>query len=133
MQCFRCGVCCVKFQAYLTLREAKKIARNMGLPWELWRAKYTDPRWPGTESLLIIHQNGACVFLERNAENLSTRCLIHDFEPSACSGWLAGWEKQECRDGLLAAWGLTIDRQGEIEGPAEKIREFSAFIASFSC
>jgi Fe-S-cluster containining protein len=132
MQCFRCGVCCVKYQAYVTLREAKRIARAMGEPWDLWRAKYTDPRWPGTESLLLIHHNGACVFLKRDADNKSTCCLIHDIEPSACSGWLAGWDKRECREGLLAGWELNIDKHGEIEGPAEKIKEFDDFTASLS-
>ena len=132
MQCFRCGVCCVKYQAYMTLREAKKIARKMAMPWELWRAKYTDPRWPGTESLLIIHGDGGCVFLQRDENGLSTHCLIHDFEPSACSGWLAGWDKPECREGLLKGWGLTLDQHGELEGPAEKIKEFASFLTALS-
>jgi Fe-S-cluster containining protein len=116
----------------MTLREAKKIARKTGEPWELWRAKYTDPRWPGTESLLLIHQNDACVFLKRDENSRSTLCLIHDVEPSACRGWFTGWDKRECREGLLAGWGLTIDHYGDLEGPAEKIREFNAFMASLS-
>ena len=132
MQCFRCGVCCVKYQAYMTLREAKKIARKMAVPWELWKAKYTDPRWPGTESLIIIHENGGCIFLKRDENGISTHCLIHDFEPSACSGWLAGWDKSECREGLLAGFGLTLDQHGELEGPSEKIKEFATFLASLS-
>ncbi len=130
MQCFRCGVCCVKYQAYLTLKEAKRIAREMGEPWELWRAKYTDPRWPGTESLLLIHQNGACIFLKHNDNGKMTACLIHPVRPAACKEWLAGWAQPECREGLLKNWELTVNRQGDIEGPAEKIRDFAAFIAS---
>ncbi len=30
MECIRCGICCTRYQAYLTLREAKRIAREMG-------------------------------------------------------------------------------------------------------
>jgi Fe-S-cluster containining protein len=132
MQCFRCGVCCVKYQAYLTLREAKRIARSMGEPWASWRAKYTDPRWPGSESLLLSHQNGACVLLKRGTDDNITRCLIHDVEPSACSGWRAGWDKRECREGLLTGWGLTINQGGELEGPVEKIRAFDGFTTTLS-
>jgi Fe-S-cluster containining protein len=132
MRCFRCGVCCVKYQAYMTLREAKKIARAMGEPWDLWRAKYTDPRWPGTESLLLIHRDGACVFLKREDNGNCSRCLIYNIRPSACKSWLAGWDKQECREGLLASFGLTITPHGETLGPPEKIRAFDDFTATLS-
>ena len=132
MECIRCGICCTRYQAYLTLGEAKRIAREMGESWQLWRAKYTDPRWPGTESFLLLHQNGACIFLKREDNGKTTGCLIHRVKPSSCKSWLSGWDKRECREGLLAYWELTVNAHGELQGTAEKIRDFNVFIASLS-
>ncbi len=104
----------------------------MGETWELWRAKYTDPRWPGTESFLLIHQNGACVFLKHGDNDKSTLCLIHNVKPAACKSWASGWDKRECREGLAKNWGLTVNQHGELQGAPEKIKEFDDFTASLS-
>ena len=130
MECIRCGTCCTRYQAYVTLGEANRITREMGESRELWRAKYTDPRWPGTESLLIVHRGGACIFLRREDNGKTTLCRIHKFKPASCKGWIFGWDKRECREGLLERWGLMVNRDGEIEGSEEKIREFNDFISS---
>ncbi len=132
MECLRCGECCTRFQAYVTLQESKRIAREMGETWSAWRAKYTDPRWPGTESFLIIHQNGACIFLKRDESGKTTRCLIHSYKPASCKSWIAGWDKRECREGLSKNWGLTLNQEGKIQGAPENIRDFVDFVARLS-
>jgi Fe-S-cluster containining protein len=130
LECIRCGTCCSKYQAYMTIQEAKRIAKEMGEPFESWRAKYTDPRWPGTESLLLIHQNGACVFLKREEGGKTTLCLIHKVKPAACSEWASGWDKRECREGVLHYWGITATPNGELKGPEDKLKEFNEFTKS---
>ena len=97
----------------------------------MWRAKYTDPRWPGTESLLLIHRNGACIFLKRDDGGKTTRCHIHNIKPASCKSWLSGWDKRECREGVLQYWGITATLAGELKGPEDKLREFNEFV-SFS-
>ncbi len=61
--CFRCGVCCTRYQVRLSLVEARQIADELGFDWDEWLDRYVDQRWPGTDSFLLRHCNGACVFL----------------------------------------------------------------------
>jgi hypothetical protein len=74
--CFRCGVCCTRYQVRLSLVEARQIADELGLDWDEWLDRYVDQRWPGTDSFLLRHCNGACVFLERIESRNVTRCLV---------------------------------------------------------
>jgi hypothetical protein len=104
----------------------------MGETWDLWRAKYTDPRWPGTESFLLVHQNSGCIFLKREENGRTTRCLIHSVKPAACKSWLSGWDKRECREGLSRNWGLTVNSNGKLQGATENIRDFVDFVAGLS-
>ena len=127
--CFRCGVCCVRYHVQLSLAEARHIADSMGFTWEAWRERFTDPRWPGEDSLLLRHLNGQCVFVARVSEKL-IRCLIQAFKPSPCKEWTADLNQPECREGLAKHWGLGVDPEGELDGPVEKISEFKAFLAS---
>ncbi|MFH0846686.1 MAG: YkgJ family cysteine cluster protein [Chloroflexota bacterium] len=129
MLCFRCGECCVRYHVQLSLSEAGLIAERMGLSLEAWQEQFTDPGWPGGDSLLLRHLNGECVFLVRTGEKL-TRCLIQTFKPASCREWKADPSQRECREGLAKYWGLSVDPQGEIEGPAEKVSSFMSFVAS---
>ena len=130
MQCFRCGVCCIKYQARVSLEEGERIAAGLGLSWDDFREKYTDPRWPGTASFIFRHSGGACVFLKRESNLPSAYCLIHSFKPSACSDWRESPGQMECREGLSKLWGLEVDPSGEFTGPPGKLRAFKAFIES---
>ena len=132
MECLRCGECCTRYQAYVTLQESRRIAREMGETWPVWLAKYSDPRWPGVESFLLIHQKRACIFLRRDEGGKTTRCLIHTVKPAACKSWLPGWEKRECREGLSRNWGLTVKSNGKLQGVTENIRDFVDFVATLS-
>ncbi len=128
--CFRCGVCCTKYQVRLSLSEAQRLAGDLGLSWEEWLERYIDKRWPGTQSFLLRQQNRACVFLERTEGARITRCLIHHVRPVSCRKWKASLYRKECREGLLRYWGLTVSPAGKLEGPAERLKDFQSFIAS---
>jgi hypothetical protein len=127
--CLRCGTCCSKFQVRVSLAEGHNIAERLGVSWQEWRLNSTDPRWPGSESLLICHRDGACIYLKRSA-NSQCLCSIHSFKPSSCSQWQSDLAKSECRDGLKSAWGLTIDGYGDFSGPARNLRRFQHFLKS---
>lgn len=42
-----------------------EIADELGFDWDKWLDRYVGHRWPETDSFLLRHYNGACVFLER--------------------------------------------------------------------
>ena len=42
--CFRCGVCCTKYQVRLSLVEARQIADELGFDWDEWLDRYVDQR-----------------------------------------------------------------------------------------
>lgn len=128
--CFRCGVCCVKYQAPLSFREVKLIAGALDLPLDVFLDRYVDEPRYGPEAFLLVHCDGACVFLERNEGSALASCGMHSIKPSACSEWLPGSDQKECREGLAQYWGLTLSPEGQLEGPAEKIRDFYAFLES---
>ncbi|RPJ60900.1 MAG: YkgJ family cysteine cluster protein [Dehalococcoidia bacterium] len=96
--CLRCGVCCSKYQALMNRTEAQRVAEGLGISFEVFLDKYTDHRWGGTESFLLRHQNGGCIFLSRDENNLAT-CSINSFKPSDCSAWAADPSKSECQEG----------------------------------
>jgi Fe-S-cluster containining protein len=101
LPCLRCGVCCTRHQVRLGLLESQQIASKMGFGWEEWLDLYTDRRWPGTDSFLLRHCNGACVFLEKTEGSNVTLCLIQSFKPSTCKEWIPGLYRRDCQDGIV--------------------------------
>lgn len=95
--CFRCGVCCVKWQPPVDSAEAKTLARGLGLSQAAFTRKYLQ-KYPGKEGYLICRENNACIFLK--FENGIGGCSVHQFRPEACRNWNAGLEKTECQEGL---------------------------------
>jgi Fe-S-cluster containining protein len=130
--CFRCGVCCTKYQVYLTLIEARRIADELGLTWEEWVDRYTSQSWAGSDSFLLRRCNGACVFLERVKDNNITRCLIQPFKPSACREWNPSLYQRDCQEGLAKYWGLTVSPLGQPEGTDQDRRRFLSFLESLA-
>ncbi len=118
----------MKFQARLTLAEAHAIAETLGLSWERFREEYTDPRWPGTKSLLIRHYNERCIFLQPSGDTKQFLCSIQAFKPSCCKEWKPGWRQAECREGLKKRWNLTLDESGQVSGNPADIESFQSFI-----
>lgn len=99
--CFRCGVCCTKYQVRLGLIEARQIAAELDIDWDEWLDLYVDRRWPGTDSFLLCHRNGACVFLGQTEVHNVTLCLIQSFKPSACKKWTPSMYRRDCQEGLI--------------------------------
>ena len=127
--CFRCGVCCRKYQVRLNSAEAQSIGQKLKIGFAEFLKEYTDPRWPDSNTFLIRHQNGACIFLESKTGKKESRCLIHSFRPQDCRDWVPDLDRPECQEGL-AQWGLTVSTNGEIIGPAAELREFQSFLDS---
>jgi len=128
--CFRCGVCCTRYQVCLSLVEARQIADELGFAWDDWLDRYVDQSWPGVDSLLLRQCEGACVFLEHVEGSNMTHCLIQPFKPSSCREWKPGLYRRECREGLVKYWQLTVSRSGQLGGAKEKLRDFHSFIES---
>ncbi|MBN1367352.1 MAG: YkgJ family cysteine cluster protein [Dehalococcoidales bacterium] len=126
LPCFRCGVCCRKYQVRVTVGEARNIAEKLGINLTEFLRKYTDPRWPGSDSFLFLHQKGSCIFLREKPGSKTTGCAIHTFRPKDCRDWTPGPERPECQCGL-ADWGLTI-KDGGLSGSEEAIRKFNSFL-----
>lgn len=132
LPCFRCGICCTKFQVRISVEEARQIAKKLDVPWENWLEKYTDARWPGTASFLLRHCESGCVFLNPAKGKNGACCLIHTFRPSSCREWTPGLHRPECQEGLSRYWGITVSPSGELVAPEHKLRDFYSFLESLA-
>lgn len=128
LECFRCGVCCMKFQVQVDAEEARRISGHLGLPADEFAERFADPRWRG-RGLLLRQVDGACVFLD-NSHGKPRNCLIQSVKPKACDDWTPGLAKPECREGLGRDWGLQVNNAGQIEGSEEKRLLFHDFLKS---
>ena len=128
--CFRCGTCCSRHQVRMTLEEAQSIANVLGLAWYDFVDQYIDPSWPGTKSILLRHDDGACVFLEHIDSSGMTSCAIHSFKPIDCQSCAPSLYHRDCRDGLARRWGITVDESGKFNGTEEGIQAFRSFLKS---
>ena len=128
--CFRCGICCTRYQARLSLTEARRINEELEISWEEFVEGYTDLNWPGTESFLIRHSTGACIFLKHEEGSSVAICLIHPFRPSSCRDWNPSQYRPECQEGLNNYWGLKISPAGKFQGAQHKIQRFQSFLES---
>jgi Fe-S-cluster containining protein len=104
------------------------IAAKLGVTREEFIDKYTDRRWPGINDFLIRQDGFGCIFLKQSASNKQKLCQIHIFKPQCCLDWQFGKQRQECQEGLRNIWGLTLDSNGNLCGPREKLREFKQYL-----
>jgi len=126
--CFYCGVCCSKYQAQITLAEARCIATKLSLTWQEFVDRYLDPRWPGVDTFLTRHVDGACVFLDWHNGRQYGFCRIHSYKPKLCSDWEANTSKIECRRGLKNLWDLELADDGSVLGSEDKKHRFQMFL-----
>ncbi len=124
--CFRCGVCCRKYQVRMTRPEAQTIAGKLGISFKEFLGKFTDPRWPGQDSFLLVHKNGGCIFLNNGPDKKITGCSIHQFRPEDCRAWSPGIDRPECQTGL-GYWGLKAVNE-DVTGSEADITKFEAFL-----
>ena len=128
--CFRCGLCCTRYQPPLSNAEAETIAGALGMALDAFLDRYVDDSWYEPGRFLLDTDTDACVFLEPASGDGAAACRIHPLRPQACRDWQAGLHKKECLEGLRRDWGLTATPSGKLLGPEEDLRRFRAFIQS---
>ena len=128
--CFRCGVCCTRYQVRLSLVEARRIADQLSIAWPEFQDRYLDQCWPGVVSFLLRQRGGTCVFLKCEEGNHKASCLVHRFRPSSCRDWTSSLCCRDCQAGLTKHWGLSLSPSGQLQGPEEKLRDFHSFLES---
>jgi Fe-S-cluster containining protein len=118
--CFRCGVCCERWQPLIDLDRARRIASWLGKLLLRFLDEHTEVYPLHDEQVLIRRaESGACSFLERESDGL-TRCGIHPVRPDACRDWEAGLLRKECRSGLARIGdGKTLLPLSELYGGPE--------------
>ncbi|MBI2852178.1 MAG: YkgJ family cysteine cluster protein [Chloroflexi bacterium] len=129
LSCFRCGVCCMKYQVQVDAEEASRIAGYLGLPDDEFEAKFADRRWRG-RGFLLRQVDGACVFLDSDLGGKLRNCRIQPVKPKACDDWTPGSNRPECRAGLARDWHLSVNDAGQIEGSEERLRLYMDFLES---
>ncbi len=107
IECIRCGICCIRYQAIACLNEIQIIASYLCISIDEWVKQYSEPRWPNHKNYLIRHVNSACIFL-RYVEEMSY-CDIQPVKPSCCYDWIPCQGNKECREGLRKDIGAFIN------------------------
>jgi len=120
ISCLCCGTCCRKYQPRLTADEVKLISEKLDLSSQQFIQDYTDHRWPGTQSFLLIHKNEQCVFLDTFPEKDISLCRIHSIKPACCRDWATGLNKPECQEGLKNKFGIKVDSSDRMEASPEQ-------------
>ena len=100
--CFRCGVCCQRWQPLIGQVEADRLARFLGLSTPEFLQTYARP-YPFDDAFQLNEANGACVFLRW--QDGKAACCVHEARPQACRDWDASLKRKECLDGLIAQAG----------------------------
>lgn len=129
--CFRCGECCKKYRARLSLAEAREIANRLGIAWAEFSETYLENCWPEAQSFTIARRNGCCIFL-RSDDCFKSSCAIHGFKPLSCREWNPSLFRKECQEGLRRHWGLRVSPSGRLEGADDNLRDFRLFLQSLS-
>jgi Fe-S-cluster containining protein len=96
--CFRCGICCTRYQPPLTTKEINNIASALKISRSKCVSKYTV-KVPIREGHLLKRTNKGCVFLTWDANGRAS-CTIHPRRPKACREWTPSLSKPECLEGL---------------------------------
>lgn len=79
--CTTCGVCCYgEGGIVLEAGEGERVARSLGVPFEVFKKRYTETR-NGIMSVITGSDN-YCIFY--HAER---KCLIHTAKPLSCRLW----------------------------------------------
>jgi Fe-S-cluster containining protein len=99
IECFRCGVCCIRYQPQLAPDEVETIARGLGLSKADFLARYAQFTNVG---YLIRRSEEGCVFLTWEEDGVKSTCTIHPFRPKSCRSWAASLSRVECREGLAS-------------------------------
>ncbi len=128
--CFRCGLCCTRYQPPLTTGEAETIARALDLDLDVFLDRYIDDSWFEPGRFLLDTASDACIFLETEPDGPASLCRIHALRPQACRDWQPGLHQRECVEALERDWGITASPSGKLVGPRANRGRFWAFLES---
>jgi len=98
VSCYRCGICCTRYQPPLTSQDIDSIASALGISASECLSRYAL-KVPTKEGYLLKRAEEGCIFLARDADGEAC-CLIHQSRPQACREWTPSLAKPECREGL---------------------------------
>jgi len=96
--CFRCGICCTRYQPPLTTEDIENIASALGISLSQCISRYTR-KASIKEGYLLKHTKKGCLFLAWDADG-KARCTIYSSRPKACREWTPSLAKPECLEGL---------------------------------
>jgi len=123
--CFRCGVCCQRWQPLIGPEETARLAVFLDMAPEAFLATYARP-YPLAEATYQLRERpqGGCVFLEMRDGRAS--CRVHPARPQACRDWEASLLRRECRDGLRALAPESVLAVAPLYDSADDATAFSA-------
>lgn len=99
IECFRCGICCIRYRPRVTAREVERIARASGMSVQSFTSKFV--RATGTKRGQILQgDEDRCPFLSQDEVTGRATCSIYAVRPRACRRWIASLSRPECREGL---------------------------------
>ena len=96
--CFRCGICCTRYQAPITREDIDNIASGLGKSRSNVISRYAL-KVATKEGYLLKRTKKGCVFLAWDGDG-KARCIIHPVRPKACREWTPSLSKPECLEGL---------------------------------
>ncbi len=96
IECFRCGVCCRRYQPPLLPDEVETIAAGLGMSAADFLTEYGQLTYVG---YLLRRSGNRCVFLVDEEGGDRASCRIHPFRPQACQNWVASLSRPECQAG----------------------------------
>jgi Fe-S-cluster containining protein len=112
IECFRCGVCCVRYRPKVTKAEMKRIARMLGISPEAFVAAYVKAV-PTKDGYILQSSADTCPFLQWDENGIKATCSIHSLRPKACRDWVPSLSRPECQEGLVK-----LKNSGELLLPA---------------
>jgi Fe-S-cluster containining protein len=99
IECFRCGICCVRYRPKVTEKEMRRIARKLDMSIEAFTSTYVRAV-PIKEAYILQSSADTCPFLRWYDKDAKAICSIYDFRPKACRNWAPSLSRPECREGL---------------------------------
>jgi len=99
VECFRCGICCQRYQPKVTSWDINAIAEYLGVTKNDFISRYVQ-RVPLKEGFLLRRYGKSCVFLSPGGRDKRAECTIYEVRPRVCRDWIAGLSRPECREGL---------------------------------
>ena len=99
IECFRCGVCCVRYRPKVTSKEIEHIARKLRISKKAFLTTYVRAV-PIKEAYILQSAADTCPFLRWDERGTEATCSIHAFRPEACRNWVPSLSRPECREGL---------------------------------